>query len=126
MVANASALAETTALAAGLQRALPPSLRPLFDGAFLRSWDLYDEFVYRLALGVFQSAGLETLTKEPGTSAEIVARAGFDPYCALVPLEWILHELAARQLLEEATTDAGVRWRRRDEPLPVLDPDPVR
>ena len=36
MVANASALAETTALAAGLQRALPPSLRPLFDGAFLR------------------------------------------------------------------------------------------
>jgi len=126
MGGNASALAETTALAAGLQRDLPPSLRPLFDGAFLRSWDLYDEFVYRLALGVFRSAGLEALTRVPGTSAEIVARAGFDPECAVVPLEWILHQLAARQLLEETTTDAGVRWRGRGEPLPALDPDPIR
>jgi SAM-dependent methyltransferase len=120
------ALAETTALAAGLQQALPPSLRPLFNGAFLRSWDLYDEFVYRLALRVFQSAGLEAVTREAGNSAEIAARAGFEPERALIPLEWILHQLATRQLLEEMRADDGARWRRGHEPLPALDPDPIR
>lgn len=126
MAPSAIALTETAALAAGLQQALPASLRPLFDGAFLRSWDLYDEFVYRLALGVFQRAGLEAVTRETGTSAEIASRAGFDPKHALVPLEWILHQLAARQLLEEMTDAAGARWRRSREPLPALDPDPIR
>jgi len=120
------ALAETTVLAAELQQALPPSLRPLFDGAFLRSWDLYDEFVYRLALRVFQSAGLEAAMREPSRSAEIAARAGFEPERALIPLEWILHQLTTRQLLEEIRADDGVRWRRSQEPLPDLDPDPVR
>jgi len=120
------ALAGAAALAAGLQEALPPPLRPLFDGSFLRSWDLYDEFVLRLALRVFEAAGLERVTQEPGDTAEIAARAGFEPGRALVPLAWILRQLAARGFLQELRADGRPRWVRGREPLSALDPDSVR
>ena len=100
MTGSEIALAEATAAAASLQQALPPSLRPLFGGSFLRSWDLYDEFVYRLTLRFFADAGLEAATREPGSTSDVAARAGLDPGPALVPLDWILRQLAARQLLE--------------------------
>jgi SAM-dependent methyltransferase len=126
MTVSQAALAESSALAAGLQAALPPALRPLFDGVFLRSWDLYDEFVYRLALRVFLDAGLDKAVREPGTTAEVAARAGFDPGRALIPLDWILHQLATRKVLEARDDGATPRWGRGPEPMLAVDPEPIR
>lgn len=126
MTGSDIALAEATAVAASLQEALPPPLRPLFDGSFLRSWDLYDEFVHRLTLRVFQEAGLEAATREPGTASDVMARAGFAPAQALIPLDWILHQLATRQILDEVGAPEGPRWRLRPGPLPALAPEPIR
>jgi SAM-dependent methyltransferase len=120
------ALAEATAAAASLQEALPRSLHPLFGGSFLRSWDLYDEFVYRLTLRVFEGAGLEAATREPGSTSDVVARAGLEPGQALIPVDWILRELAMRHILEREHAAEGTRWRRRPGPLPALPPDPIR
>ena len=93
---------------------------------FLRSWDLYDEFVYRLTLRVFESAGLEAATREPGSTSEVAARAGLEPEPATIPLDWILRQLAARQILEPVHGAEGIRWRRSPGPLPALAPDPIR
>jgi len=123
---GSSTLAGAAALAAGLQAALPPPLRPLFDGRFLRSWDLYDELVFRLALQVFHEAGLAAVAGEPGDAAEIVARAELEPGRALVPVEWILRQVAARGLLRELRSDGVARWVRNDEPRPALDAGEVR
>jgi SAM-dependent methyltransferase len=121
-----AALAECAGFAVGLQAALPPAMRPLFDGVFLRSWDLYDEFVYRLALRVFLDAGLDQAVREPVTTAEIVARAGFEDGRARIPLDWILHQLATRKVLETQGAAAAPRWARGPESLLALDPEPVR
>lgn len=126
MTQSEIALAEATAAAASLQAALPRSLRPLFGGSFLRSWDLYDEFVYRLTLRVFEDAGLAAATLEPGSTSEVAARAGLDPRQALIPLDWILRLLATRHILEGRPAAEGTRWRRRPEPLPALPSDPIR
>jgi SAM-dependent methyltransferase len=126
VTASEIALAEATAVAASLQQALPPPLRPLFGATFLRSWDLYDEFVYRLTLRVFQDAGLEAATREPGRTADVAARAGLDPAQALIPLDWILQQLATRQILETERDGEGIRWHRNPGPLPTLAPGPIR
>jgi SAM-dependent methyltransferase len=117
-----AALAECAEFAVGLQAALPPAMRPLFDGVFLRSWDLYDEFVYRLALRVFLEAGLDETVREPATTAEIVTRAGFEAGRAHIPLDWILHQLAERKVLEAR----GDGWAHGPEPMVALDPEPIR
>lgn len=126
MTGSEIALAEATAAAASLQEALPRSLHPLFGGSFLRSWDLYDEFVYRLTLRVFESAGLEAATREPGSTSDVAARAGLEPGRALIPLDWILQQLATRHILEREHAAEGIRWRRTPGPLPALAPDPIR
>ena len=114
------------AAAAALKEALPRALQPLFGAVFLRSWDLYDEFVYRLTLRVFEAAGLEAATREPGSTPEVAARAGLAPEPALVPLDWILRQLAARSVLEPQPGADGPRWRRPPGPLPALAPGPIR
>lgn len=114
--------AEAEAATAVLQRVLPPPLPPLFDASFVRSHLLYDEFVYRLTLAVAREIGLEAAIEEPGAVDEIAARAKLDAPRALVPLDWILRELAARGALEETN---GARYRARGD-LPALDPAPVR
>ena len=126
MTGSEIALAEATAAAVVLQEALPRSLRPLFGGSFLRSWDLYDEFIFRLTLRVFEGAGLEAATREPGLTPDVAARAGLDPAQALIPLDWILRQLATHDLLVAAHTAEGTRWRRSHGPIPALDPTPVR
>ena len=126
MTGSEIALAEATAAAVVLQEALPRSLRPLFGGSFLRSWDLYDEFVYRLTLRVFESAGLEAATREPGRTPDVAARAGLEPGQALIPLDWILRQLATHNILVGEHTAEGTRWRRSRGPIPALDPTPVR
>ena len=102
---------------------LAPALVPVFDETFLASAALYDEFVYRLALGVFRQAGLEPHLREPSTSEEVAARAGFPPERARVPLDWIFRQLAVRGALETIAAPGEVARYRLAGPLPDLDPE---
>ena len=112
MTGSEIALAEATAAAASLQQALPPSLHSLFGGSFLRSWDLYDEFVSRLTLRVFEGAGLEAAMREPGSTSDVAARAGLDPGPALIPLD----ELFEAALAVAPELRAASRPRSRPHP----------
>jgi SAM-dependent methyltransferase len=104
---------------------LPPELHPFFEASFIHSHALYTEFVYRMALRVVRESGLEAALREPGATEEIVARAGFDPARAAVPVDWILRVLAERGVVEEVGGEAPRRFRMRG-PLPALDPAPLR
>jgi SAM-dependent methyltransferase len=114
------------ARAAALARVLPPGLAAMFDARFVHSNDLYDEFVHRLALRVFREAGVEAVAREPGTVADLVVRAGWDPERALIPLDWIVRHLAERGVLTDAGTAGGQRRVRVRAGVPDLDPAPVR
>lgn len=117
--------ADAAALARTVARRLPPSLVPLFDEPFIQSGLFYDEFVYRLSLGVVRDAGLAPLLREASTTAELAARAGFEPGRALPLLDWILRQLAARQVVEREPGHDPARFRLRG-PVPDLDPAPLR
>lgn len=119
-------IGETEATAAALRRLLPAGATPLFDAAFIRSSRLYEEFVHRLTLRVFREAGLDSAVQEAGSLAEIAARAGLEPDRALVPLDWILRQLVARDVLRETRADQGLPHYRFTRPLEELDPAPVR
>jgi len=113
------------ALARIVARRLPPALVPLFAASFIRSGLLYEEFVYRLTVGVVRDAGLEPALREASTTVEIAARAGFEAGRAQVPLDWILRQLAVRQVVERPPGDGPERFRLAG-PLPDLAPAPVR
>ena len=51
---------------------LPRPLVPVFDARFARSSALYDEFIYRLTLGVFCDTGLAKAAGAWGTTDELV------------------------------------------------------
>lgn len=123
--APAASSGDVQAVARALAGRLPPPLVPLFDGSFIRSCLLYEEFVHRLVLGVVRNAGLEPALREAGTTVETATRAGFEAGRALPPLDWILRQLAARQVLERESGGGPDRFRLRG-PLPDLDPTPVR
>ena len=108
-----------------LRGVLPAELQPFFDAASMRSHDLFSEFVCRLVLQVLRASGIEATLAEPRSPAEIAVRAGLEPRQALVPLDWMLRFLTARGLIEAMLDDAVSRYRIRD-PLPSLDPAPVR
>ena len=106
---------------------IPPELLPLFDDVFVVACDRMEEYIVRLALGVFQSTGLEEACRwEAGaTIDQAVARAGLDAAVARVPVAWILAMLASRGWLQ-ATVGAGDEIRYRlERPLPALDPDEI-
>ncbi len=116
---------EAAATAVTLGSYLPAPLTSVFDPAFLRSSSLYQEFVHRLVLRVFREAGLEDAARDGGTTAEIIARAGLDPERAVVPVDWMLRHLAARDRLEAVRTDGGPAVFRLRDRLPDLDPSPL-
>jgi SAM-dependent methyltransferase len=78
-----------------LTEILPDELLPLFDDRFTRSCELFEEYVQRLALQVARATGLDAAAREPGTPAEIAARAGLDPVRAPVTVGWLLATLAS-------------------------------
>jgi len=101
---------------------LVPELVSVFDETFVGSSFFYDEFVYRLALGIFREAGLAAHLREPGSTEEVASRAGFPKERASVPLDWILRQIASRGVLEtESAPGAPTRFRLLSPP-PVLDP----
>jgi SAM-dependent methyltransferase len=103
---------------------LSPPLRQALDARFNISHALYDEFVFRLSLRVVRDTELAALLREGGTREEIVARAGFDPKRATVPVGWLLRHLAGRGVLARDQTAGAPRF-RAERALPELDPDAV-
>jgi SAM-dependent methyltransferase len=104
-------------------RELPASLAPAFGPAFVRSYELYDEFVDRLALRVFRTSGLEAAAREAGTVEEMADRAQLASDRALCPIAWMLRRLVGRGALEE--TGRSGRFRLVDLGSD-LDPEPLR
>ena len=103
---------------------LPPALAPIFSGPFIRSCRRYEEFISRLAIGVFRAAGLEAAAREPGRPEEIAARAGLEPQRALAPLDWILRRLAMLGVVRPSSQPAG--GFQLSGPVPDLDPRSLR
>jgi SAM-dependent methyltransferase len=104
-----------------LAELLPPELRPLFDARFVGSCVLFEEYIQRLALQVVRSTGLDSAAREPGTPAELAARAGLDPVRAAVTVGWLLATLASGG---RATRGGDGRY-TVPAALPDLDPREV-
>lgn len=104
---------------------LSPDILPLFGDAFVRSCDLYEEYVFRLAVDVFRRAGLEAACAQPVSTSEAIAAAGLDARAAKIPLDWLLRELAARGVLLSRSDDGTLRYRCAGI-LPELDADEIR
>jgi len=104
---------------------LPPEILPLFGDGFVRSCDLYEEYVFRLTLDVFRKSGLEAVCVAPVTTGQAIAQAGMDAGSASIPLDWILRELASRGVLHRSGEGAGVRYQLLGD-LPELDAASVR
>ena len=100
---------------------LPARISPPFTGTFIRSATLYDEYILRLTLAIFRTTGLEKAAATPGTTDELVTRAGFEPGRARVPVDWMLRRLSHRGILEQREVDGRSRFHLRGE-LPQLDP----
>lgn len=104
-----------------LATVLPGELLGLFDDSFVRSCELLEEYVHRLAAGVFRATGLEQACVESASVAEAVNRAGLAPEVAHVPTAWMLQTLASRGWIERV--DAA---RYRCLPgLPTTDPEEI-
>ncbi len=116
---------EAEVTAARLRVLLPAELAQLIDFSFVRSHLLYEEFVYRLVLRVIQEVGLEATLRTGGSMREMALRGGLEVERALVPLDWMLRQLAARKILEEVPGEGPPRF-RASSPLPVEDPASVR
>lgn len=116
---------EAEVTAARLRVLLPAELAQLIDFSFVRSHLLYEEFVYRLVLRVIQEVGLEATLRTGGSMREMALRGGLEVERALVPLDWMLRQLAARKILEEVPGEGPPRF-RASGPLPVEDPASVR
>jgi SAM-dependent methyltransferase len=100
---------------------LPGELLPLFDDRFVRSCELFEEYVQRLSLQVVHSVGIDSAAREPGTPADIAARAGLDPVRAPVTVGWLLATLASAG---RAARDGDGRY-TVPAVLPDLDPREV-
>lgn len=100
---------------------LSPRISPPFTGTFIRSATLYDEYILRLTLGIFRITGLAKAAETPGTTDELVARAGFEPGRARVPVDWMLRRLSHRGIVEQQEAQGGARFQLRGE-APHLDP----
>src|SRR5262245_15315136 len=103
---------------------LPRELLSLFDDAFVRSCELIEEYVTRLALGAFRATGLERALEEPATVDEAVIRAGLAPAIARVPAAWLVRTLAARAWIESDRAGGDARYHLA-RPLPALDPNEI-
>jgi SAM-dependent methyltransferase len=104
----------------------PQELLAHFDDAMVASFDMYEEYVSRLALSVFRTTGLEAACRDAASSSEAIARAGLAPEAARLPASWILALLASRDwIVRETGADGTIRY-RVGEALPVLDPEELR
>ena len=104
----------------------PPELLVHFDDAMIASFDLFEEYVSRLALVVFRSTGLDAACRGAATVAEAIARARLLPEAAYLPASWILALLASRDwIVRETGADEQTRY-RVGQALPILEPEELR
>src|SRR3989442_15211783 len=112
-------------MAGALAEVLPARVRAPFTASFVRSARLYDEFVHRLVFSVFRASGLAAAVGgAPGTSDEIMARAGLEPRRARGPVDRILRRLGHPGILE-GTHGARRPRLRLPRGVPRLDPGAV-
>ena len=104
----------------------PPELLAHFDDDMITSFDLFEEYVSRLALVLFRTTGLEAACSSATSVPGAIARAGLVPEQARLPVSWILALLASRDwIVREAGVDGEIHY-RLGRTLPVLDPEEVR
>jgi len=103
-----------------IARLLPRELLPIFDERFVRSSELLEEYVSRLALDVFKKAGLADAFRSEVTSDEAIERAGLAPEPARVPVSWLLAMLAERQWVHVSHEGQGAPRYRTRNTLPAL------
>ena len=104
----------------------PPELLAHFDDAMIASFDLFEEYVSRLALALFRTTGLEAACRSAVSVTEAIARAGLVPEAAHLPVSWILALLASRDwIVRETGADGEIRY-RLGAALPLLDPEELR
>ncbi|HEV8202524.1 MAG TPA: class I SAM-dependent methyltransferase [Candidatus Polarisedimenticolia bacterium] len=87
---------------ADLDRLLSPGLRAIFDDRFVRSCELFEEYIRRLAIHVVRATGLDEAAREPGTVGDLAARAGLDPGRSAAPVAWLLSTLAVSGVVTRA------------------------
>jgi SAM-dependent methyltransferase len=103
----------------------PPAVRPLVTERFIGSFDLFEDYIDRMAVGIARATGLAEACRDAATPGQAVARAGLDPKIAPVPAAWVLDMLAQAGLAVRSAPADGVRYRvERD--LPEADADGVR
>lgn len=102
---------------------IPGEILPLFSDTFVRSCELLEEYVARLAAATFRSTGLERACADAVTVDEAIAHAGLDPGTARVPVAWLLAMLAARGWVDRVGPAGGTKRYRaqRTLPAPVAD-----
>ena len=88
---------------------LSAEVAPLFDDAFVRSCDLLEEYVLRLAVDIARATGIERAMTPGANVDEVVLRAGLHPEIAPVPVAWVLGMLGSRGL-----TPPLPRWDPRE------------
>ena len=103
----------------------PPELLRHFDNSFITSFDLFEEYIARLALAQFRNTGLEAACRNETTVTEAVARAGLTPGVALVPSSWILTILTSRKWIGSRVGGNGERLYRVEQALPARDPNEI-
>lgn len=104
---------------------IPGEILPLFSDTFVRSCELLEEYVARLAAAVFRSTGLERSCADAVTVEEAVAGAGLVPGIARVPAAWLLAMLAARGWVSRSGSPGGIVRYRALQSAPALDADKV-
>ena len=104
---------------------IPGEILPLFSDTFVRSCELLEEYVARLAAAVFRSTGLERACKDAVTVDEAIIGAGLVPGIARVPAAWLLGMLAARGWVNLIDSAGGTDRYRTLLPSPLPDADAV-
>lgn len=99
----------------------PPELLAHFDDRFVASFDLFAEFVARLALQVCRATGLDEAIRGGAHAGQAVERLGLPRAAALSPASWILATLASRQWIGAEDDARGRTCYSVTAPLPQLD-----
>jgi hypothetical protein len=104
---------------------LPPELLPLFDDGFVRSCDLIEEYVGRLALGVVRAIGLDHACAGGATVEEAIARTRLALGVARVPVGWLLETLVMQGRAARRDQDEGPHCYETVPTLPTLAAEEV-
>jgi len=100
---------------------IPGEILPLFHDTFVRSCEMLEEYVTRLAAAAFRTTGLERVCADAVTVDEAIARAGLVPGIARVPVAWLLATLAARGWIDSEPAAGGPARYRALRSSPELD-----